>query len=105
MNDLTTSSEPSMFDGVHFANGLLGMVDSLLMFYFLIITVRVILSWFSPDPYSRIVQILCGMTDPVLNAVRRRLPGFFWNAGLDFTPLIVLMLISVVRLFLGSLRL
>jgi len=94
MNDLSPSSRP-MFDGSNFLNGILDLVDSLLMFYLLIITA----------PYSRIVQILCGLTDPALNAVRRRLPSFFWSAGLDFTPLIVILLISVTRLFLGSLHL
>lgn len=105
MNDLTAGSQKPMFDGTHFANGLLDIVDSLLMFYLLILTARIIVSWISPDPYSRLVQILCGLTDPVLNAVRRRLPSFFWSAGLDFTPLIVMMLISVARLFIGSLHL
>jgi YggT family protein len=104
MNDLSPSSRP-MFDGSNFLNGILDLVDSLLMFYLLIITARIIISWVNPDPYSRIVQILCGLTDPALNAVRRRLPSFFWSAGLDFTPLIVILLISVTRLFLGSLHL
>ena len=105
MNDLTPSRGGPMFDGSNFLNGILGLIDSLLLFYLLIITARVIISWVNPDPYNRIVQILCGLTDPALNAVRRRLPAFFWSAGLDFTPLIVMLLISVARLFLGNLHL
>lgn len=105
MNDLTPDNGGPTFDGANFLNGILGLVDSLLMFYMLIFLARVIISWVNPDPDSRIVQILCGLTDPALNAVRRRLPSFFWSAGLDFTPLIVMLLISVARLFLGNLHL
>jgi YggT family protein len=104
MNDLTPDSGPT-FDGVNFLNGILDLIDNLLIFYMLIFLARVIISWVNPDPYSRVVQILLGLTDPALNAVRRRLPSFFWSSGLDFTPLIVMLLISVARLFLGNLHL
>ena len=105
MNDLTSAGDSPLFDGTSFFNGILGLVDSLLAFYLIVILARVIISWVNPDPYSRIVQILCGLTDPALNAVRRRLPAFFWSAGLDFTPLVLVLLLQVARLFLGSLHL
>jgi|TARA_B100000809_G_scaffold250137_2_gene282278 YggT family protein len=95
----------SMFDGSNFLNGILGLIDGLLAFYLIIILARIIVSWVNPDPYNRLVQILCGLTDPALNAVRRRLPSFFWSAGLDFTPLVLVLLIQVARLFLGNLHL
>lgn len=106
MNDFGgTDSSASMFDTSNFVNGVLGLIDGLLMFYLLVILARVIVSWVSPDPYSRLVQILTGLTDPVLNGLRQRLPSFFWSTGLDFTPLILVLLIQVARLFIGSLHL
>ena len=105
LNDLTGASDGPMFDGANFLNGILGLIDGMLTFFLLIVVARGIISWVNPDPYNRIVQILCGLTDPALNAVRRRLPAFFWSAGLDFTPLILMLLISVAQLFIRNLHL
>ena len=104
-NDLNGAGDSPMFDGANFLNGILGLVDGMLTFFLFIVIARVIVSWVNPDPYNRIVQILCGLTDPALNAVRRRLPAFFSSAGLDFTPLILMLLISVAQLFLRNLHL
>ena len=94
-----------MFDGSYFLNGILELIDGLMAFYLVVLLARVVVSWLNPDPYNRIVQILFGLTDPVLGALRRRLPGFFWSAGIDFTPLILILLLQVARRFLGSLHL
>lgn len=106
MNDFDTpSSGGPTFDVSNFVNGIFGLIDGLLLFYLLVILARVIVSWVNPDPFSKLVQILHGLTEPALQAVRRRLPSFLWSTGLDFTPMILILLIQVARLFLGSLHL
>jgi YggT family protein len=65
----------------------------------------VLLSWINPDPYNPIVQFLRGVTDPLLEGLRRILPRFLWSTGLDFTPLLLIILIQVVILFLENLHL
>ena len=94
-----------MFDHSSFLAGVIGLIDNLLSVYLLVILARVVVSWLNPDPYNRLVQILCGLTDPPLNALRRRLPGFLWSSGLDFTPLIFILVIQVVQIFLRNLHL
>lgn len=93
-----------MFDFGGFSDGVIGLVNGLLNIYLWIIIVRVVVSWISPDPYNPIVQFLRGMTDPVIDALRRVLPSFFWSSGLDFTPLILIVLIQVAMIALDSLR-
>lgn len=105
MNELSSSNSDSMFDGANFLNGILELIDGLLAFYLFLLMARIVISWLNPDPYNRIVQILFSLTDPALGAIRRRLPGFFWSSGIDFTPLVLIMLLQVGRLFLGSLHL
>jgi|TARA_B110000116_G_scaffold251176_1_gene246066 YggT family protein len=106
MDELSSSSSGgAMFDGAYFLNGILGLIDGLLAFYLFVLMARIVVSWLNPDPHNRIVQILFGLTDPALGAIRRRLPSFFWSAGIDFTPLVLIMILQVARLFLGSLRL
>ena len=93
-----------MFDFNFFGNGVIGLVRSVVQLYMLVVLVRVLISWISPDPNNPIVQVLRGITDPAIDRLRRLLPRFFWSTGLDFTPLILILLLQLVMLFLDSLR-
>jgi len=70
----------------------------LLYFYMWLIIGRAILSWVNPDPYNPIVRFLYGATEPVLYSVRKRIPVSF--GGIDFSPLIVLLIIYFLDSFL-----
>ena len=93
-----------MFDSSNFLGGLIGIVDQLLFLYMAVVIIRVLISWVSPDPYNPIVQFLRGITDPALDGLRRRLPSFLWSTGLDFTPLVLILLIQIARLILDSIN-
>ena len=54
--------------------------------YMWIIIARAVISWVNPDPYNPIVRFLYSITDPVLLAIRRRLPLSF--GGMDFSPIV-----------------
>ncbi|MCC7263778.1 MAG: YggT family protein [Candidatus Latescibacteria bacterium] len=69
-----------------------------------VIIIRVLISWINPDPFNPIVQFLRGITDPALDAMRRIMPRFLWSTGLDFTPLLLILLLQVLMLFLKSFR-
>jgi YggT family protein len=93
-----------LFDFGGFTNGVIGLLRSLLTVYMWIVIIRVLISWINPDPYNPIVQFLRGVTEPLLGGLRRVLPRFFWSSGLDFTPLILILLIQVAQLALDHLR-
>ncbi len=93
-----------MFDHGYFTGGVIGIIVSLINIYMWIIIIRVLISWINPDPYNPIVQFLRGITDPALDAMRRIMPRFLWSTGLDFTPLLLILLLQVVMLFLKSIR-
>ncbi len=90
-----------------FIDNLLGFIVSLvyglLEAYFWIVILAVIISWVNADPRNPIVRLLRQVTEPVLEPVRRRLPP--WKtAGIDFSPMIVLIAIQFVeRVILPSL--
>jgi YggT family protein len=71
---------------------ILGGVTSL---YTILIFVRILLTWFSGNLYSKPVQILCGITDPYLNWFRR-FPGLRFNT-LDLSPIVALGILSVAN--------
>ncbi|MFA6107368.1 MAG: YggT family protein [Candidatus Latescibacterota bacterium] len=94
-----------MFDYSSFTDGVIGIFTSLLQIYMWVVIIRVLISWINPDPYNPIVRFLRGVTDPLLEGLRRVLPRFLWSTGLDFTPLILIILIQVAILFLENLHL
>ena len=66
--------------------------------YMWIIIARAVISWVNPDPYNPIVRFLYSITDPVLLAIRRRLPLAF--GGIDFSPILVILAIIFLQRFL-----
>ena len=85
--------------------GIIGIIISLLNVYMWVVIVAVLISWINPDPYNPIVQFLRAVTEPALARVRRFVPNVLWSTGLDFTPLILIVLLQVVVWFLRSIRL
>jgi YggT family protein len=73
------------------------ILDSLLWLYFWIMLAAAVLSWVNPDPNNPIVRFLRAVTDPVLYRVRRALP-FVYAAGIDFSPLVVMLAIQFVKI-------
>ncbi len=61
---------------------------------YLAILARVIISWLPISRENPIVQVLYGITEPILGPIRRVLPGM---GGLDLSPMIGLLLIWVAQ--------
>jgi YggT family protein len=91
-----------MFLFANLLSALAQLVGIALHIYMWIIIIRAVISWVNPDPYNPIVQFLYRSTEPVLRPVRRYLP-VAW--GIDFSPLVVILVIIFLDQFLvGSLR-
>jgi YggT family protein len=73
------------------------ILNSLLTLYFWILLAAAVISWVNPDPNNPIVRFLRAVTDPVLYRVRRALP-FVYAAGIDFSPLVVMLAIQFVKM-------
>jgi YggT family protein len=75
------------------------IISYLLTFFELILLARVLLSWFpNIDRSNPIVQLLYDITEPVLRPVREMLPQ---TGMVDFSPLVVWLIIRVIRMMLG----
>jgi len=79
------------------AKGITGFLDLALNIYMWIIIASAFVSLVNADPYNPIVRFLYRATEPVLRPVRRRIGS---RAGFDFSPLIVILIIMVLRQFL-----
>jgi YggT family protein len=74
------------------------VLDYVLVFFMFITIARAVLSWVSPDPYNPIVRFIHNVTEPVLYQIRKRLPMMY--GGIDFSPIIVILIIIFLRIFL-----
>ncbi|MBP1724997.1 MAG: YggT family protein [Deltaproteobacteria bacterium] len=86
-----------MFVVGNFLSALARILDIALTVYMWLVIARALLSWVNPDPYNPIVRFLYNTTEPVLQALRRRLPLFF--GGVDFSPLLVVLVIVFLQRF------
>ena len=87
-----------MFVLSNFIIALAKIIDIALTIYMWIIVFRALISWVNPDPYNQIVIILYRITEPVLGPIRRMLP--MRNMGIDFSPIIVILVIIFLQYFL-----
>jgi len=76
------------------------MIAMLLNLIQLLILIRVILSWIQPDPSHPAVSMIYRLTEPMLAPIRRMLPAN--QTGIDFSPLILLLIIYALQRFLLS---
>lgn len=73
---------------------LINFVDIVVRLLSLAILVRVLLSWMPVDRNGRFVEIILQITEPVVGPIRRVLPSF---GGLDFSPMVALIVLEMVR--------
>ena len=80
-------------------------VSALFTVYFILIIVRIILSWvqqFRPLPYNLTLRAVIGFieesVDPYLNVFRRFIPPLrIGGAGLDLSPILAIFLLLIVQ--------
>jgi YggT family protein len=88
-------------------NALFQIVDMLLSVLSWIIIIQAILSWLvafnvintHSDFMRNLLYALDRLTEPLYRPIRKILPDF---GGIDFSPLVVLLLIYALRILLGG---
>jgi YggT family protein len=77
------------------------LLCTVLQIYVIVVFARIIMSWFPISPGSAMAPIfsfLYAVTEPVLGPIRRMLPPLnLGGMGLDLSPIIVLVLITVLQ--------
>jgi YggT family protein len=67
-----------------------------------LVIIAAVISWVNPDPRNPIVQFLYRTTEPILRPFRKILPPRR-TGGIDFSPILVILLILFLKVFLRSL--
>jgi YggT family protein len=87
-----------MFVLANLIEALAAVLSMLLTIYMWIVIARAVISWVNPDPYNPIVRFLYSATEPVLYRLRRVLP--LYAGGIDFSPILVFVVILFLQRFL-----
>jgi len=69
-------------------------VDIIFRVYYILILVRVVLSWVRHDPYHPLVRFIYEVTEPVLGFFRRIIPSL---GMIDISPLVALLALELVH--------
>jgi YggT family protein len=78
-----------------------GYLNTLILVYFVLIFIRIILSWIPRIPYNpalnAVLKFVQDVTDPYLNLFRRFLPPLRVGPGaLDLSPMIAIFVLFIV---------
>lgn len=88
--------------GGAFVGGLMTVVFAVLNIIKWLVIIAAVISWLNPDPRNPIVQFLYKTTEPLLRPFRRLLPPGR-TGGIDFSPLVLILLIVFIEAVLSRL--
>lgn len=80
------------------------LLNRLIGFYAAIMLIYCLAGWFVRDPNNKIMSLLALVTEPPLVPIRRFLSrfDFFRNSPVDYSPLILFLLLRAIVGFLGQ---
>ncbi len=87
-----------MFVVNNFMMALARLLDFLLQAYMWIVIGRAVISWVNADPSNPVVRFLYEATEPVLSRIRQWIP--INMGGVDFSPMILILVIMFLQSFL-----
>ena len=70
-------------------------LDGLLTLYLYVVIISALMTWIEPNPYNPIVRFIYSITEPVFDWFREHVPVVF--GGIDFSPLIVIIVIQLIQ--------
>jgi len=73
------------------------LLSLILYIYLFAIIIQAVMSWINPGNYNPVTALIHQITEPVLRPARNILPSF---SGIDFSPLLVIIVINLLIMML-----
>jgi YggT family protein len=92
-----------MFIIGNFILGIAKILEIVVNIFYILLIIRVVISWVQIDRTNQLVILLENLTDPVLDLIRRYIPGLqaqARNMGFDFTPIVAFLILYFIDIFL-----
>jgi YggT family protein len=80
---------------------LVNFLQLLAFVLWLLLVVRVVMSWTNPTGGGGLTAFVYQATEPILAPIRRVLPP---TAGVDWSPLVAMLILGVILRLVGGLR-
>lgn len=61
----------------------------------LLLLSRIVISWIKKENAHAVTRFICKIVDPILNPIRKIIPS--GNTGIDFSPVILFILIDLAK--------
>lgn len=78
-----------------------GIIQLIFRIFEFVVLLRILFSWFRIPPHNEFYRLIYNLTEPLLKPFR--LTMIVGNAGVDFSPLILLFLLNLAERFLVEL--
>ena len=79
----------------------LNVLGLIVTIYFWSVIAVVVVSWIAPGSNHPAIQLVAQITEPVMRPLRNLMPSM---GGLDLSPIIVFLILSVIRQVIGELQ-
>lgn len=76
---------------------LVNFIHLLFRVLYFAVLIRILITWIPVDPNNRLIRLLDQITEPLLAPARRLIPPI---GGLDFSPMVVLMVLFLAENFI-----
>lgn len=73
------------------------LASLIIKFFEMAIILNAVLSWFPVDGLYSVKRSLDKIVDPILNPIQKQLYKYVNLGGIDISPIIALMLLSIIR--------
>jgi YggT family protein len=74
-----------------------GLINLICCAFYVVLFLRLLISWFDLSPYSAGARLVLPLTDPMLKPVRRLLTPLQRHLPLDISPVAIFAAIEIVR--------
>jgi len=71
------------------------IIDTFFQALYIVLFIRIVLSWIPHDPYHPILQFIYNVTEPMLKPFRDIVPTY--SIGIDLSPIFAFIAIGVVK--------
>ena len=79
----------------------MGTVDLILeyifQFLYIILTLRILLSWINHNPENPLFQLIYGISEPILSPFRNLMNSFLGPSNIDFSPILAFLCLNIIK--------
>ena len=78
------------------------ILENTFHFLYIILVLRIVLSWINHNPKNPIFQLIYGISEPILGPFRNLVNSLFGESNIDFSPIFAFLCLNIIKGILTS---